>query len=141
MFLHRLAELGRRDAVFLPIGHGAVQGVAVFASRYESGTNLPAMEAMAMGLPVVLSANTGHLDLIDEARCYPLRDQRPVAAPEGWGSDGWGESQVDEIDAALEAIWSDREEAGRRGERASAYMQEFSWEHQVDQLVRVLRQP
>ena len=38
---------------------------ALFTNRAEGGTNLPAMEAMASGLAVILSANTGHLDLID----------------------------------------------------------------------------
>ena len=37
---------------------------ALFTNRAEGGTNLPAMEAMASGLAVILSANTGHLDLI-----------------------------------------------------------------------------
>lgn len=37
VFLRRLARLGRRDAIFLPIGTGsAVQGVAVFANRYPN---------------------------------------------------------------------------------------------------------
>jgi glycosyltransferase involved in cell wall biosynthesis len=37
---------------------------ALFTNRAEGGTNLPAMEAMASGLAVILSANTGHMDLI-----------------------------------------------------------------------------
>ena len=38
---------------------------ALFPNRCESGTNLVAMEAMAAGIPVILSNNSGHLDLID----------------------------------------------------------------------------
>ena len=38
--------------------------VALFPNRCEGGTNLVAMEAAAVGVPVVLSANTGHLDVI-----------------------------------------------------------------------------
>lgn len=113
---------------------------AVFASRYESGTNLPAMECMAMGLPVVLSDNTGHKDIIDDDRCYALRRQGPVAAPPGWGSDGWGESEVDELDAALEAIWRDRDEAARRGQAAAAAMEALSWPGQADQLIEAVLQ-
>ena len=37
---------------------------AVFASRYESGTNLCAMEAMACGLPVVATRAGGTPDLV-----------------------------------------------------------------------------
>ncbi len=112
---------------------------AVFASRYESGTNLPAMEAMACGLPVVLSDNTGHQDLIDESRCFPLRRQGRVPhVPAGWGDDGWGESEVDELVAALEAIYADRAEAARRGAAAAAWMRGLTWTRQVDRFVAEL---
>ena len=51
---------------------------AVFTNRSEGGTNLVAMECMACGMPVVLSRNTGHLDLIKDDNCFPLDDQRAV---------------------------------------------------------------
>ena len=38
--------------------------IAVFPNRCEGGTNLVAMEAIACGIPTVLSANSGHLDLM-----------------------------------------------------------------------------
>ena len=38
--------------------------VALFTNRAEGGTNLVAMECLASGVPTILSANTGHLDLI-----------------------------------------------------------------------------
>ena len=38
--------------------------LAVFPNRCEGGTNLVAMEAIACGVPTVLSANSGHLDLM-----------------------------------------------------------------------------
>lgn len=115
----------------------------VFASRNESGTNLPAMECMAMGLPVIVSDNTGHKDLIAsneaEQRVFPLRHQLPVASPKpGWGTDGWGESSVDELDALLERIYTDRAEARVRGQRAAGFMAGLSWERQVSKLVEVL---
>jgi glycosyltransferase involved in cell wall biosynthesis len=112
---------------------------AVFPSRYESGTNLPAMEAMACGLPVVLSDNTGHKDIIADDRCYRLQRQGPVAAvPSGWGAEGWGESEVDEIDASLEAIYADSAEANRRGAAAAEFAATLSWPTQVDRLVQVV---
>lgn len=52
--------------------------VAIFPNRAEGGTNLVAMEAMASGIPCILSANTGHLDLIEPGNCYPLESQRPI---------------------------------------------------------------
>jgi glycosyltransferase involved in cell wall biosynthesis len=107
---------------------------ALFPNRCEGGTNLVAMEAMACGVPCVLSANTGHLDLIDEARCYPLRGQRPVADPTG-DREGWGESSVEEIVEALERIHADRAEAKERGRRGAEFMAGWSWPRQIDRLL------
>jgi glycosyltransferase involved in cell wall biosynthesis len=102
--------------------------VALFTNRAEGGTNLVAMEAMACGLPVILSANIGHLDLIAEGNCYPLFDQRPVPGAEGIGGvAGWGESSVEEAEAALEAAWRDRDEARRRGARAAETLARLPW--------------
>ncbi len=116
---------------------------AVFPSRNESGTNLPAMECMAMGLPVVLSDNTGHKDLIEgpgeDARVFVLRQQRPVAPPDArWGTEGWGESSVEELEALLETLYTNRDEAAARGARAAAFMANLTWEKQVPRLVQAV---
>ena len=113
--------------------------VAVFPNRCEGSTNLVAMEAMACGVPTVLSANTGHLDLADESHAYVLRSQGPVGSvPLYRGYDGWGESSVDEIVEALEQVHSDRQDASRRAERAVAFMQSRSWGRICEKLVREL---
>ncbi len=110
---------------------------AVFASRCEGGTNLVAMECLACGVPCVLSANTGHLDLIADGTCYPLRDQAPVPDT-GEGTDGWGDSSVDEVVAALEAIYADPAEAGRRAAAAADRMAAWSWAAQTGRLLEAL---
>jgi glycosyltransferase involved in cell wall biosynthesis len=103
--------------------------VAVFPNRGEGGTNLVAMEAMAAGAPVILSANTGHLDLIEGENCYALTRQGPLTGREGGVGDvpGWGESEVDEIVAALEAAYADREDARRRGLRGAETLARLTW--------------
>lgn len=67
VFLQRLAELGRRDAVFLPIGHAALQGVAVFASRYPNNfrsehltllRNLGVLLGVSLGRTIQLSESS-----------------------------------------------------------------------------------
>ena len=103
--------------------------VAVFPNRCEGGTNLVAMEAMASGIPCVLSTNTGHLDLIDEGNCYPLLQQGEITPKAGFaGTRDWGESDVAEVVEHFERIYTDRAEARRRGEQATKFMQDWSWE-------------
>jgi len=55
--------------------------VALFPNRAEGGTNLVAMECMACGIPTILSANTGHLDLVQDDTCLPLLQQAPIPGP------------------------------------------------------------
>lgn len=100
---------------------------AIFPNRCEGATNLVAMEAMACGVPVILSANTGHLDLIRDGNCLPLRRQQPVADPAGRRR-GWGESSVEEVLAHLETLYTDRATARSCAGRASAFVrQERTW--------------
>jgi len=113
--------------------------VALFPNRAEGGTNLVAMEAMACGVPTILSANTGHLDIIEDGACIPLRRQRPVVADEpGQGTEGWGESDVDEIVEALESVWRDRERARAIGAAGAASMARHTWQVQLDRLLDLI---
>lgn len=112
--------------------------VAVFPNRCEGGTNLVAMEAMACGLPTILSANSGHLDLIRDGVCLPLRHQGPVSVVDGVGTEGWGESDVEEIVESMEAVWRDRDAARRMGDAAATMMVDWSWEAQIDALKRTV---
>ncbi len=108
--------------------------VALFANRCEGGTNLVAMETMASGIPCILSANSGHKDIIADGNCYPLHKQTPSPAsvdPSGI----WHESDIDEIVEALEQAYSDREAARRRARAGVAFMQGLSWHNQIRQLV------
>lgn len=112
---------------------------ALFPNRAEGGTNLVAMECLACGIPTILSANTGHLDLIRDDCCYPLRQQGKVAStPQFWGTEGWGESAVDEIVETLEIIYQNRDEAQQRSKQAVLLMQEWTWEKQVKRLVEAI---
>lgn len=135
----RVLDLGAvPNALMPPILREMDAGV--FPNRAEGGTNLVAMECMACGVPVVLSANTGHLDLIGTETCYPLERQRPVG---GFGAGigrtaGWGESDPDEIVACLERIHTDRREAARRGGTAASMMAGLSWAQTAAQMKDVV---
>ncbi|WP_075217563.1 glycosyltransferase family 4 protein [Mongoliimonas terrestris] len=104
--------------------------VALFPNRSEGGTNLVAMECMASGVPTILSANTGHLDLTAHpGAAFVLSEQRPVAGAYGpvGGTPGWGESSVDEIVAHLEAAYADRNDARRRGAAGADAVGRLTW--------------
>ena len=106
--------------------------VSLQTSRAEACTNLPAKEAMACGVPVIIAANTGTRDLIDAASlappgqegatCLPLRAQAPVPAQPQSGTEGWGESDVDEIVAALEFAYDHRDRARAIGRAGAAWL-------------------
>jgi glycosyltransferase involved in cell wall biosynthesis len=96
--------------------------VALFPNRCEGGTNLVAMECMACGVPTILSANTGHLDLLKDGAALALADQRPIR-----NLPGWRESDVQEIVAALETLYTDRARAAAYGAAGARQMAGLSW--------------
>ena len=96
---------------------------AVQVSRCEACTNLPANEAMACGVPVILANNTGVRDLIDGDNCVAVNSQGPVRVP-GLGTEGWGESDVDEIVGALEALYIDTQRRKRIGAQGATWIAE-----------------
>jgi glycosyltransferase involved in cell wall biosynthesis len=116
--------------------------VAVFANRCEGGTNLVAMECMALGIPTILSANSGHLDLIDGDNCYALRRQGPVdSGPLRFGTSGWGESSVEELADCLELVYTQYAAAIERGRRGADTMKELNWSKQTRRLLQAIDWP
>ena len=107
--------------------------VALFPNRCEGGTNLVAMECMASGVPTIVSDNTGHKDLVATGAPYTLIRQGPVHSTD-MGTDGWGESDLDEIVETLERVWSDRGEARERGAAGANAMSKWTWHSYVQNL-------
>lgn len=114
--------------------------VGIFPNRCEGGTNLVAMECMACGVPVILSANTGHLDIATEDNCYRLYHQSRVPHQEGFaqGLLDWGESSVAELLEHLETIYHDRVGARQVGSLASQFMSQMTWKKTADALRQVV---
>lgn len=65
-------------------------------SRCEGGTNFVAMEAMACGVPTILSACTGHLDICKIAPAIPVASKLGGCKLDG-AFDFWGEPDIDEV--------------------------------------------
>jgi len=126
----KFLDAGRTPNAFMPHLYRQAD-VALFPNRCEGGTNLVAMECMACGVPVILSANTGHLDLIEEDNCFALTNQRPVTNEPGaaghGAAEGWGESDVDEVVELLERAYAHREEARARGARGARALSRLTW--------------
>jgi tetratricopeptide (TPR) repeat protein/glycosyltransferase involved in cell wall biosynthesis len=133
------------DAV-VDIGHqpNALMGqflreahVALFPNRCEGGTNLVAMEAMACGIPTLVSANTGHRDLVSTWGCVPLESQRPVRLPTRYfrGVDDWGESDVEEILTQLERAYTSPADLTAVATRGADAMAAMSWDAQCAKLL------
>jgi len=115
--------------------------LAVFPNRCEGGTNLVAMEAMACGVPCIISRNTGHLDLFGDDTCFGIDLQIPIGEVTGRPDlDGWGESSIEELIQKMEAAYVDRDRASEIGENGAKFMAGWSWSAQVDRLVEVLSQ-
>jgi len=122
-------------------GHLAAVDVALFPNRCEPGTNLVAMEAMAAGVPCILSTNTGQADIANSEQwpdhCYELRKQTPVAPYEPYrGTEGWGEPDLEETIDALEQAYADAARRARIGAAGAEFMQKLDWSHQIADLVR-----
>ncbi len=115
---------------------------AVFPNRAEGGTNLVAMECMACGVPVILSRNTGHRDLIEGENCYTLDRQHPVSgAFTGVGGiEGWGESDVDEIVERLEQVFANQAEAQQRGALGAKTLSTLTWAANARAIKEIVRE-
>jgi glycosyltransferase involved in cell wall biosynthesis len=110
--------------------------VALQPSRAEACTNLPVKEAMACALPVIAAANTGMRDLLDDDNCILLTRQGSVVHEDSASMAGWGESDVDEIVAALEFAYDERERARMIGvhSRACLIAQRRTWQCHAEDL-------
>jgi len=133
----KFIDLGLRPNAEMPSILREVD-LAVFPNRCEGGTNLVAMEAMACGVPCVVAANTGQLDLLGDAEkdnhCYALADQSPVAIP-GFATEGWGETSVEELVEAMEHAYQNRSEIKTVGQAGADFMRKWDWPTRIGELL------
>jgi glycosyltransferase involved in cell wall biosynthesis len=96
--------------------------VVLQPSRAEACTSLPVKEAMACGLPVIAALNSGMVDILTEDTAYVLSRQTETGPPGGPPIAGWGESDIEEIEAALEHAYQNRAFAAEKGARAQRWL-------------------
>jgi len=116
---------------------------ALAPSRAEACTNLLAKEAMACGVPVILAPNTGVKDLAEEGNCVALTRQQPVTGFDQWGTEGWGEPDVDEMIDALERLYTDTALRRSIGKRGAEWLLEKdrTWQHHARAVKLLLLSP
>lgn len=113
--------------------------MAVFPNRCEGGTNLVAMESMACGIPTYVSYNTGQKDLVDLIGCGAFRTQRPVKPSATMQTvEDWGETDVEEVLAAMERVYANREQARSEAAQVAARMKDWSWSKLNEKLLQIV---
>jgi len=113
--------------------------MAVFPNRCEGGTNLVAMEAMACGIPTFVSYNSGQKDLVDLIGCGGFRDQRAVKGTPTMNTvEGWGETEVDEVVAAMEQVYSQTAEARANADAVLTKMPNWEWGPLNEKLLNIV---
>jgi glycosyltransferase involved in cell wall biosynthesis len=130
-------DLGQRPNASMPALLREMD-CALQPSRAEGGTNFVAMEAMACGLPVIIARNTGMLDMLDGGNAIALDRQTAVSHPQGQGTSGWGESDVEDIVEALERLYVSADLRKQTGARASAFIRTRTWAEHADALKAVV---
>ena len=121
--------------------------VAVFTSRCEGGTNLMAMETLACGVPTLLSANTGHLDLLELGMEHALpvgegglgQVAQPLVGPYGGDPLGvWGETTPEELLDWWLRLAAEPQPWRQRGLQGAQAMEAMSWRRSMAQLLALL---
>jgi len=117
----QVIDIGQIANVLMP---GVLREIHVVLqpSRAEACTSLPVKEAMACGIPVIAARNTGMLDILTDENSFPLRRQSRVIPINDLGTEGWGESDIEEIVAMLEFTYQNRAAAAATGVRARQYL-------------------
>jgi glycosyltransferase involved in cell wall biosynthesis len=142
--MHMLACLQTNDSQLAVSGHGpdlvAEVRIKIPPHIAELVDAKTVERRIACGVPVILTANTGVKDLIADRNSLPLTRQQPVRGYALSGTEGWGESDVEEIVQALERLYSDTALRRRIGDTGAAWIvgEGRTWSNHARQLKSLL---
>ncbi|MGE5352877.1 MAG: tetratricopeptide repeat protein [Acidobacteriota bacterium] len=115
--------------------------IGLFPNRCEGGTNLVMMEYMACGRPVIASFTSGHKDVLTDETSYSLKtlSEYKILDQANGLLTTWEEPSLDEIIAAVEYAYHNRESIRQKGMRASEFMKGFTWKHTAEKIARLMK--
>ena len=107
----------------------------VFPSKAE-GVGYPPREAMATGLPTIVTGWSGLEDIALPEICYPLIPTKFEKRPVFIEQDGnWALPDISELMAQMRHVYEHKKEAKEMGKKASRYIKNnFAWEKCAQQL-------
>ena len=97
--------------------------VGLFPNRAEAGTNLPMMEAMSTGLPVLATYATGHTDVLGDT---PFEAKFQIRTGKGI-SNGWFDADLKAVIDSVERALQDRSGLTTLSLLQRERMQPFTW--------------
>ena len=94
---------------------------------------------MACGVPTYVSYNTGQKDLVDLIGCGAFRMQGSVTPSVSMQTaQDWGETEVDEVVAAMEQVYTNREQSRREAATVAARMKDWEWGGLNEKLLQIV---
>ena len=130
-----------------PLSHCQMAGLyaachCLVAPYRGEGFCLPALEAMACGVPVIASAGGPTDDFVttDTGWAVPTHKAEALGVGPLCGPPVWLEMETGDLRRALRIAFDDRQESSRRGRAASHLVaSRFTWTHTADLMVNRLQ--
>ena len=129
----RVAFLFNREFPYHQIGALYRSADCYVSPSRGEGWNLPLMEAMACGLPAIVTDWGAHHDFVTDGIAYPLRIRGLVPAEsESRNHTGfnWADPDPEHLSHLLRHVFENRDEARATGARAAAEMTaKWTWRY------------